>query len=666
MKHIFLAVITFALLISSSAFAQDCTVEYGPYGGSFVTSETSRTQVAAQQFATIINDTVLDGLFWGPCAEEDSFCSSEGCGYNCLFFDYSAPYQYLGYVIARFNGTFYAEEEFCGSSECSGASSYGGTWDVICDDADQDGISDDGDGSGTAGDNPCVGGETENCDDNCRLIANADQEDADGDGVGDVCDNCPADWNPSQWDGDGDGIGDACGSEPDGDGDGVADSYDNCPGLANPFQQDADNDGSGNVCDPVFAGSYAIVNYYDLNAFSGITEITGNLSIDNSALTNLTGLEALTSVGGYLRIKSNYALTSLNGLSNLTSIGGDLSIRYSYALTSLNGLSNLTSIGGDLDIWDNDDLTSLTALQNITSVGGLRIYGNDALTNLTGLQNITSLGGYLYIVNNDALTSLNGLSNLTSVSGSLYIQSNDVLTSLGDLYKLNLKGTQLEIYENNNLCMDTAYALEEKLRSNGFTGTADIHDNQGTVCPPEIYNITTNQGPDGALIPLVGMPTFSLVSEKIHWISADADAAPESGDESQWTLGIAHSYVSYWTEGMGSYSPETELALNDDTAGYFARWKWVSPVSYLPGDGWYWVKLISEDTDGNRSESAHSILVDTSAADTDSDGIPNSSDNCPDNCNVQQLDADSDGTGDVCDNTPGCGGCGETSCETEC
>jgi hypothetical protein len=28
--------------------------------------------------------------------------------------------------------------------------------------------------------------------------------------------------------------------------------------------------------------------------------------------------------------------------------------------------------------------------------------------------------------------------------------------------------------------MDTAYALETQLRNNGFTGTADIHDNNGT------------------------------------------------------------------------------------------------------------------------------------------------------------------------------------------
>ncbi|MFZ5979017.1 MAG: thrombospondin type 3 repeat-containing protein, partial [Candidatus Zixiibacteriota bacterium] len=57
-----------------------------------------------------------------------------------------------------------------------------------CDpDDDDDGILDDGDNSGTIGDNNCTGGATTGCDDNCQFDENPDQADVDGNGVGDVC-----------------------------------------------------------------------------------------------------------------------------------------------------------------------------------------------------------------------------------------------------------------------------------------------------------------------------------------------------------------------------------------------------------------------------------------------------------------------------------------------
>ena len=96
--------------------------------------------------------------------------------------------------------------------------------------------------------------------DNCPNDANADQADADGDTIGDVCeadsdqdgtidddDNCPDDANPDQADSDGDALGDLC--DPDDDNDGVADDSDNCPLFANSGQEDFDGDGQGDVCD---------------------------------------------------------------------------------------------------------------------------------------------------------------------------------------------------------------------------------------------------------------------------------------------------------------------------------------------------------------------------------------------------------------------------------
>ncbi len=108
--------------------------------------------------------------------------------------------------------------------------------------------------------------------DNCISLPNHDQEDLDGDAVGDVCDDdvdgdgikdaddiCPVNADPGQEDQDGDGSGDACqekgppGTTPatarDVDGDLVPDAFDNCATLANNDQADLDHDRLGDMCD---------------------------------------------------------------------------------------------------------------------------------------------------------------------------------------------------------------------------------------------------------------------------------------------------------------------------------------------------------------------------------------------------------------------------------
>jgi hypothetical protein len=145
------------------------------------------------------------------------------------------------------------------------------------------------------------------------------QEDSDGNGVGDACqgdddldgisdpqDNCRTVFNPGQQDSDGDGIGDACNGSIDRDGDGWADALDNCPDAQNPTQTDANSNGIGDDCEhdlsisrvelvqvvqdaqnsvPLVAGKDTWVRVY-LNVGAANTEIrpvSGYLNFQNAA-----------------------------------------------------------------------------------------------------------------------------------------------------------------------------------------------------------------------------------------------------------------------------------------------------------------------------------------------------------------------------------------------
>jgi len=199
-------------------------------------------------------------------------------------------------------------------------------------------------------------------------------------------------------------------------------------------------------------------NLNSISALSALNNLGGTLSIaNNDALINMTGLESLEAVNGLLEITSNNALNSLSGLENITSINGLLLIRNNDVLLNLSGLEGLQTIDGELEISGNFLLESLTGLDQLNSVDGDLIITYDSLlTDLSALSKLTSIDGYIEIRNNGSLASLSGLDNIDAATiDSLIIRNNVSLwecevESVCDF--LSIPENETNFYNNGPTC----------------------------------------------------------------------------------------------------------------------------------------------------------------------------------------------------------------------
>ncbi len=192
----------------------------------------------------------------------------------------------------------------------------------------------------------------------------------------------------------------------------------------------------------------------NLDGLNPITSIEENLRIRyNPSLANIDGLDQLTSVGGNINILSNPLLTNIDGLDQLTSVGENITIQSNDLLANLDGLSQLTSVEGDLFITSNASLVNLNGLNQITVIGrDLAISSNGLLANLDELSQITSVGRNLSVEFNASITNFDGLSNLTTINGDIRIYNNGVLGNISGLASIDTSGiTSVHIQNNPNL-----------------------------------------------------------------------------------------------------------------------------------------------------------------------------------------------------------------------
>lgn len=176
---------------------------------------------------------------------------------------------------------------------------------------------------------------------------------------------------------------------------------------------------------------------------SGLTNLTGNVLVNGTILTNLEACQ-LALLQGHLNLSSNVNLAAFCA-TNLATVTGDIIVSNDPNLTALD-LGTATGTGGSIIVTE----TGLQALDlgNLESTGGSIIVSND--TNLTTLvlSNLTNVGGDIIVTEDSNLTSLD-LLVLTNTDGSIIVTE----TSVGsvDLGNLDSAGGDIIVSDDADL-----------------------------------------------------------------------------------------------------------------------------------------------------------------------------------------------------------------------
>lgn len=254
------------------------------------------------------------------------------------------------------------------------------------------------------------------------------------------------------------------------------------------------------------SGNLVLTSQAEIDNFStnypSCTSSLYNITVQGSDITNLDGLNAITSIGGDFVIKNNnslYNFNGFNGLPLLDYVGGDLIIDNNPVLTALSGIQNIDELSiNSLVITNNPSLAycqiplvcnfisqrpneviisnnktdcnsedevivSCSTLcpqgrvvlrtqadvdnfkinyPNCTVPNNLSIVG-ESITNLDELNLIMAVNGELVIGNTTyktSLTNLEGLESLRWVKKGLFISENSNLASLDGLSSLESIG----------------------------------------------------------------------------------------------------------------------------------------------------------------------------------------------------------------------------------
>ncbi|NEX22035.1 IPTL-CTERM sorting domain-containing protein [Thiorhodococcus mannitoliphagus] len=226
----------------------------------------------------------------------------------------------------------------------------------------------------------------------------------------------------------------------------------------------------------ITSSAFPDLDRISLDGLAGISpaELAPIRDINNVNLTGMTGLGGANPLAGLaggsfrkLILQSMSSVTTLTDLLSVTALDS-LRIRDMDGLTNLAGLDNLTSIADELFINECDNLQNVDAFSSLASIGGdLSVEKNPALQNLDGLSGASGTLREVNVFANPQLTDISGLAGITGVSETVAVLRNAV-TECDVLVKSRLNPQPSRTYLVNPACVYAAPSLSSSASALDF------------------------------------------------------------------------------------------------------------------------------------------------------------------------------------------------------
>ena len=208
----------------------------------------------------------------------------------------------------------------------------------------------------------------------------------------------------------------------------------------------------------------------------GLTEVGGDLRVQNNQVLREAKFESLRSVAGIWSVAHNPALASLAGFATLERVW-HVNIDNNDALTDV-AWTTAFEVSTFLEIADNDRLQRVTGSPAVRLAPTTRvnIARNPALYDIEGFAGVESLDG-LAIEENAALVAVSGWSGLTRLTGrGLTVARNIALEGPDGWFPGLSEASKVAIFGNTSLEPATVKALLGHVM---VEGAIRIGDNKG-------------------------------------------------------------------------------------------------------------------------------------------------------------------------------------------